>query len=217
MKKFFVVFGCVILALLIAVGVLAYANRSNISSFLTAMKYDDDVIEQEMDKTNEALKTDIDNYFDEGLRGMTEEEEKAIESGEKTKDEVLVEIIAEAPKTQTPTKETIVAKYTSQLLSIKNRYLGQIEAILGSAVAEYHQLPKDQLGYNSKLRIMKKHLTNINSLESSCDAEVENTVVSMEKELKAINADTGIVATVREYYKNEKNLKKAYYMSEYGD
>ena len=60
-----------------------------------------------------------------------------------------------------------------------------------------------------------KYITEIYSLESSCDAEVNTLLDSLKAELTAIGADTSIIGTIRSAYNNEKQLKRSYYMSKY--
>ena len=218
MKKFLIAFGCILLAIILVVGYIAYVNRGNIESFITAVKYDDQQINTRREEARETLKTDIDKYFDEGIREFTEEETKAIESGEKTSQQVLAEIIMEeAPKKPAQSAESIIAKYTAKILELEGKYGGQVEALLKGASQEYRDLPKGQHTYQNKIKIMTKHIKTINNWESSCDKEVEGYLSAMEKELKAIGADTSIVNTARESYKNEKQLRKAAYLKEYGD
>ncbi len=218
MKKFFKILGCIILAALLAVGYIAYVNRGNIESFITAMKYNDEEIDVQIQKTKETLKTDIDKYFEENIRDFTEEEEAAIQSGEKSAQKVLAEIILEAPKKEEPNNaEAIIAKYTSKILDLEGTYVGQIEGLLLTASREYWFSPPEQQTLQNKVKIMTKYVGTINELEASCDKEVESYISSMEKELKAIGADTSVAETARQSYKNEKKLRKAAYLKRYAD
>jgi len=217
MKKILTVAGCIILVILIAIGCIAYVNRSNIASLITAFKYDKAQISDQIKKTNDNLKDNLQQYFEEDIRDFTDEENEAIKKGEMSESEALAKAIIEAPKKSSQSADAIIAKYTSQLLTLESKYIGLIEDVLGSAVAEYHALPIDQLGYGSKMRIMQKHVGTINSLEATCDGEVEAIISKLTEELNAIGADTSIINTIRQAYNNEKSLKKAYYISEYGD
>lgn len=218
MKKFFMALGCIFLVAILAIGYIAYVNRGNIESFITAMNYDGEEINTRREEARETLKTDIDDYFEEGIREFTEEETKAIESGEKSSQQVLAEIILEeAPKKPAQSAEGIVAKYTAKILELEGKYGGQVDALLKKASQEFRDLPKGQHTFQDKVKVMTKYVGTINSLEASCDKEVEGYIKSMEKELKAIGADTAIVETARQAYKNEKKLRKAAYIKEYGE
>ena len=106
MKKFFKVLGFLLLALVIAGGVFAYKNRNNIAGVIAAVKYDKEELKQHIDNSGQNLKTEISSYLDEDLRDFTEEEKQSIENGEATKEEVLAEIINEAPAPKKPKATT---------------------------------------------------------------------------------------------------------------
>ena len=217
MKKFFKVLGFLLLALVIAGGVFAYKNRNNIAGVIAAVKYDKEELKQHIDNSGQNLKTEISSYLDEDLRDFTEEEKQSIENGEATKEEVLAEIINEAPapKKQEKTSDEIIRRYTATLLSLESKYLGSIDALLNEAVAEFYNLPPKDRTYSSKMSVMQGYVGRINSLEASCDSEVEAILASLKKELKEINADTSIIKTIKKAYNDEKSLKKAYYIDLY--
>ena len=52
-----------------------------------------------------------------------------------------------------------------------------------------------------------------NSLMSQCDGRVATLLGELESELRAAGGDLSIITTIKNAYENEKNLKKAYYMS----
>ena len=51
------------------------------------------------------------------------------------------------------------------------------------------------------------------SLLAQCNAKMAELTTQLEKEIKAVGGDTSIIDTINQAYENEKNLKKAYYMS----
>ena len=54
-------------------------------------------------------------------------------------------------------------------------------------------------------------------LEKTCDSEVDKVVTELEKKLKELKGDLGIIQTIRNAYEEEKELKKSYYLSLYNE
>jgi len=93
--------------------------------------------------------------------------------------------------------------------------MGQLDTVVTTAMAEYRALPKNERGAATKQAMVSKYIGKVQSLQKSCDAEVEAVLSSLNKELKAQKLDTKIVDTLRASYKEEKSAKLAYYMSIY--
>ena len=112
-----------------------------------------------------------------------------------------------------PTAESIISKYVSQLYALEGKYIGYIEGVVSSAKGEAKSKGLTKKDTSALLSIGAKYTSRINSLEASCDGEVENVISNLKRELNAIGADTGIISTIRSAYSNEKSLKRAYYMN----
>ncbi len=112
-----------------------------------------------------------------------------------------------------PTAESIISKYVSQLYALEGKYIGYIEGVVSSAKGEAKSKGLTKKDTSALLSIGAKYTSRINSLEASCDGEVEAVISNLKRELNAIGADTGIISTIRSAYSNEKSLKRAYYMN----
>jgi hypothetical protein len=114
--------------------------------------------------------------------------------------------------TAAETASEIVSRYVSQMQALKGGYLGQLDSLMSRAVADYVALPKENRGKGAIQAIAQKYIGTAYSLQSNCDAQVNSVLSSLERELKAVNADTAIVSAMRSAYQNEKSAKIAYYM-----
>ncbi len=218
----------IILALVIA-GVL-YWQRDNIAALRMAMTYDTQQIAEQMSEQDKALKQQIETYFPDGIRDFTEEEIAMIEKGEVTEKQMLAKIVGEAasakpapqtaPTAQEPTKaekeQEIIGRYVSQLYTLEGEYIGRIESLISSALAEYKQKRDGKNNRSLQLSIGAAYTGKLTALEGECDGRVNTLLSQMEAELDAIGADKTILSTIRAAYKNEKTTKRAYYMSKYG-
>lgn len=102
----------------------------------------------------------------------------------------------------------IVSEYAVKMYKLKAEYLGQIGNLVEQAKA-------DKKNGASLKSLASKYLSRAASLESQADSEVEKILSELSAELKAKNASTAIVDTMRSSYRKEKSLKKSYYLSLY--
>lgn len=151
-------------------------------------------------------------------------EAKGDHSANKPKEETHLVVIgrpstpatAETSKTKEPSKptqESIISKYVSKLYALEGKYLSAIEGVVASAKSAAKSKGLTKKDTSQLLAIGANYMGVINSLEASCDAEVEGIISQLTSELKSINGDTSIISTIRSAYSSEKSLKRAYYMN----
>ena len=243
MKTVWKIIGAIFGLLLVAVLIVAFWQKDNISAFITAMRYTPEQLKEQISENDKALKKELVGLLgSKNIRDYTEEEKALIERGEASEKEILAKIIAEqggwitpasasgdgqieaggsSSQTQDsgsePTKsaDTIISGYVAQLYAMEGRYLASIDGVLDRAYAEYVSTAKHNQDTAAMTAVGAKYITEIYSLESSCDAEVNTLLDSLKAELTAIGADTSIIGTIRSAYNNEKQLKRSYYMSKY--
>ncbi len=243
MKTVWKIIGAIFGLLLVAVLIVAFWQKDNISAFITAMRYTPEQLKEQISENDKALKKELEGLLgSKNIRDYTEEEKALIERGEASEKEILAKIIAEqggwitpasasgdgqigaggsSSQTQDsgsePTKsaDTIISGYVAQLYAMEGRYLASIDGVLDRAYAEYVSTAKHNQDTAAMTAVGAKYITEIYRLESSCDAEVNTLLDSLKAELTAIGADTSIIGTIRSAYNNEKQLKRSYYMSKY--
>ncbi len=117
------------------------------------------------------------------------------------------------PEKPNPSQESIISKHVSRLYALEGKYISAIERVVSSAKSEAKSKGLQKKDTSQLLAIGASYTGIVNSLEASCDAEVEGVISSLKSELEAINGDLSIISTIRSAYANEKSLKRAYYMS----
>lgn len=230
LKKRYIVI--TVIAVLIAAGVFFVHKSGIITAFEYSKSYSSDQLGDMMKENSEQLDGEIRTYFGNNLREYTEEEKRQLESGEVTADVLLSKIIAEkyendenkktvqgetSPTSQVPDNsakaEAITGKYVSRLYSLQGTYIGKLDGLLNTAIAEYKAVPEEKRSKAKMISIASKYIPKGYALESSCDAQVNSLLADLKKELEVIGADTSIISTIRSHYQSEKSMKKAYYLN----
>ena len=166
------------------------------------------------------------------VQDLTPEEEKQLVQGTLTPQDVQNRLVSEAgdgsgeappPVEKVPQSsagqsaskavDEIVNRYVAQAYSLKAAYLGKLGTLYSSAVGEYSALPKDQRTASKKKEIAMSYSWEASCDESDCDAEMKTLLDRMKQELKEAGADTSVVDTIRQAYRDQKAGKKAYYLS----
>ena len=117
---------------------------------------------------------------------------------------------------KTKSAEDIVSKYISQLYALQSAYTAKAAALISGGAKHYNELVrKGQEKATARAATISNFTGPVRGAIADCDAKVEDIVKKMESELKAINADTSIIETVRKTYASEKRLKLSYYSNKY--
>lgn len=110
------------------------------------------------------------------------------------------------------TKDVIISKYINKMYAVKNEFVKKLKEIEKLAITEYSKLDKKDKTIKNKKDIVMKYYDLVANLEVQCDNKVNNLMIKLTEELKNIDEDTEIVKEIKDYYQNEKTLKKAYYI-----
>ena len=234
MKKWFLI---ITLILVLILSYLFYSHYDNIKGLIYSFKYSTEEIENMMSENNDVFVREVEELIGYQIRPFTQQENEQIDSGAKTKEEIIEHIIMEEiekkadissngnigannPEDSKAEKEvntTATAKdssyYLASLYSTKERYLGYLDNMVDSAVSEYKALESSKRTRSKKLEIGASYVKKALALEKECDAEVASILSSLEKQLKAEGKSTSIISTLNNAYKSEKNLKRAYYLN----
>lgn len=131
---------------------------------------------------------------------------------------------------QTPTKmelseedvkkktDELVSNAISELYDLQSMYTAKSEALIAQAESEFRTIIKEGMKWvPARTHIITTYTPKVNAIQSSCDSDVEAVIARLENDLKAINANLGIIKTIRQTYEKEKQLKLAYYAGAYLD
>ncbi len=110
-----------------------------------------------------------------------------------------------------------ISEGVSKMYALKAKYVSKLGEVERDVYKEYEKLPSDKRNKDSKYKILMENLNYVAQLEKKCDDEVANTLSSLEEELIALNGDTEIIKVLKEAYKQEKEIKKSYYLSLYSN
>ncbi len=235
MKKALKTIAIIYLTLIIIVGSLVIWQWDNVKSVYIGIKETHEQIENRRIENQTALVEDINKLLDEPVRELTEEEKKQVEEGSTALSEVYVKIFEEREalsksvqeekksssekKTESAEKkrkkDEIISKYMAQIYSLQSEYTARAEATIVQGANYYESInahPQDPV---ARAKTITHFTPIVRGIEAECDGRFEKIVAKLQKELEAAKIDTDIVGTIRETYKNEKQLKLSYYSNKY--
>ena len=210
----------VIFAVLIVLGTgFCVWQADNIKAVFNSFKYTDDQIDKMIAENKESLEKEIKDKYD-IVSDFTEEDEAKIISGEMSVEDAVNKKRAELEKAQQNGANDVVSKTNKivsnriiEFYSLKAYYLGQLGQMEAKVKKDYADMPVEKKNLVGKKELVSKYMSVASSLLAQCDAKMTELTAQLEKEIKAVGGDTSIIDTINNAYENEKNLKKAYYMS----
>ncbi|MHC1749602.1 MAG: hypothetical protein AB9856_15125 [Cellulosilyticaceae bacterium] len=195
-------------------------QRNNVQALVTAGTMDQDEIVTKIEVNKKQVEKAMKDYNITPVRDLSFEEEERIRKGEITPQQAISNILKEQKAEEKEKKvdtsddlQKIVQDAVSKMYGLKAQYVGKLGSVEQRAKSDYLSLPKAQRGMKGKQKIISKYVSYAMGLEGSCDGQVEAVLSELEVKLQKSGGDTSIVRTMRSAYKNEKSLKKAYYMS----
>lgn len=234
MKKALKTIAIIYLVLIIIVGSLAIWQWDNVKSVYIGLKESHEQIEDRRVKNQTALVDDINKFLDEPVRELTEEEKKKIESGSAALSEVYAKIFeerealsksAQVGKTPYPDKKSklaenkkkdeIISKYMAQIYSLQGEFTARAEATIKQGARYYESIKAHPQDPVARAKTITHFTPVVRGLEAECDGRFNKIVAKLQKELEVAKIDTDIVGTIKETYKNEKQLKLSYYSNKY--
>ena len=122
------------------------------------------------------------------------------------------------PKTLTAEEEEFnkrTAELVAKMYVIKADFMGTLSSFEANIKAQYKSLPAEERTQATKAKIVSENMSYITGLEAQCDAQVKAVTDELTELLIANGKDTSLVDAINSAYTNEKELKKAYYISLY--
>lgn len=224
MKKWLKITLIILLVLVIAVAALVIWQWKNIQSIYMGLTQSEEEIVRQRKDNQVKLVEDVDGYLDGEIRDLTEEEKQKIEDGTLKIEDVYAgifeekhqQIVDENEKGQPhSSKDEIISRYMAQLYALQSEYTAKADVLIAEGKAYYKNQLKSKSESSAQSDTINAFTPRVRALESECDSKVGELVSSLEKELKAIGAETDIVRTIKASYENEKQLKLAYYANKY--
>lgn len=244
MKKLVKILLTLFLIVLIIAGALIFWQRDNISALINGMKYSSDDLALQLDNKREELKTQVEKYTSAKINDISAEDEEKLFNGGITIEEISdkyklpIDVMKENDDQKTGQSnnpehsinvdntsdvgednskaiDDAVSTGVSKMYALKAKYVSKLGELEREVISEYSSLPKEKQNAKSKKEIVTKNINYIAEMEQKCDSDVEAVLTTLEEQLKELNGDTEIITILKEAYENEKELKKAYYLSLY--
>lgn len=236
MKKYRKVLLISILVLAVALSSVLIWQRENISALMNGMKYSPEEIAIQLDSKREELKTEVEKYTSSSIRDLSAEDEEKLLKGQITLEELSekynlpldvmkdentdtsdeMEIVeSKDEKGSAEEIDKVISNSVSRMYALKAKYVSKLGELERTVYDEYLKLPKEKQNASGKKELVTKNLNYVADLEHRCDNEVAEVINKLEKELKRLNGNTEIIDILNDAYKNEKELKKSYYLSLY--
>ncbi len=108
-----------------------------------------------------------------------------------------------------------VSELVAKVYSIKADFVSKLSAFETKIISEYKALPAEQRTAATKARIVSENMSYIMGLEAQCDAQVKAITDELTVLMTTNNKPTTLVDQINAAYANEKEIKKAYYVSLY--
>lgn len=105
-----------------------------------------------------------------------------------------------------------LAAMVGEIYALRTSFVGQLDDLLSQAKAEYIALPSEERE-TKKLKLVSKYVALAGGLEKSCDNQMEDILSRIQSHLKETEGDLSLIDEIRQVYKEEKALKKSYYLS----
>ena len=238
MKKAKNIIMIIILVVVLTIGVAAIWQRKNIAGIMQGLTMDINEIENKKTQNDKNLVDEVNSVLDNGLRMPTDEEQKLIDEGKVTYQEVYVQILEEVNNEKVvynqekdefeitkmdseqvlpsmSDKDEIINKYIAQLYALEVSFEARSEALIAEGKAYFEEKKKTVSGPEARAGTIAAYTSRVRAVESDCDKKVSEIISQLEKELIKAKADTSIISTVKSTYENKKQLKLSYYSNKY--
>ena len=107
-------------------------------------------------------------------------------------------------------QEARVQNLFAQLYVLRSSFNTRIDNLIGECIREFLALDPAEQTRAAKIRIVYNRMDDVTAMEAECDAQVESIAAQLDE------IDPALGAKARQYYKNEKDLKKASLIETYG-
>ena len=127
---------------------------------------------------------------------------------------------ADSGQTQAPEKSAAekakeeqdakVQNLFAQLYVLKNSFSNRVDAIINECIQEFLALDPSKQTRMAKIRLVYARMDDFEAMEADCNAQVESIAAQLDE------IDPALGEKARQYYQNEKELKKSSLISQYG-
>lgn len=216
-------------AVLVVGGAAAAWQWNNLSALRYGLTMDQDTLDAKLEENQAVLDQAMEDY-DIGGYAFSEEEVAQLTDGTLSAQEAarkLLEQKADAAQDQpaqepageqpaqpaeTQDPEAEIKELIATMYALRASYLGKLDAVVQSAIDEY---TAGEHTADNRTKVVYSKIDELAAMEKECDGQVADVVSRLRELLKATGQDDTLARQVEETYREEKSLKKAYYLNEF--
>ena len=203
------VIAVIMLVAVVSLGKLVYENMWTLRVWKTSQEFTTEEISDKLNKNAEETQKLLDSITKSELSELSDEERKEYSAGNMTRDDIKNIILGYDAESVDPKITSKKDDIIADIYILRAEYLNEIDRLLEEAKSDIRQIPKDKRTVSKMMGFVKKYTEKGTLLESECDKKMEGLLVKLEGELKRNKENLTIVADIRNYYKQEKELKKS--------
>lgn len=214
----------IVMSALIVLGGAAYLFQDILRPILVSSLKTEDEIAKEISNSEQKLQDIIDKSENLSVRGISDDEKKALNEGSITEEELVKRITgkdeknakAKPPKPEKLSPEEYNAELSelvAESLVLKTVFESRLTEMEEAARAEYKALPAEKKTTGAKANILSKCMDQARQIEADCDARIEQIIADTRALVEENGGDNTLPDQIRTEYYKQKALKKAYYIS----
>lgn len=212
-------------AVLVVGGAAAAWQWNNLSALRYGLTMDQDTLDAKLEENQAVLDQAMEDY-DIGGYTFSEEEVAQLTDGTLSAQEAARKLLEQktdaaqeepageqpAQPVETPDPEAEIKELIATMYALRASYLGKLDAVVQSAIDEY---TAGEHTADNRTKVVYSKIDELAAMEKECDGQVADVVSRLREVLKAAGKDDTLARQVEETYREEKSLKKAYYLNEF--
>ena len=242
-RPFKIILGVLIVAVAASASLVVWQQK-NIALLRMASQYSQEDLQAEIVGRQERVQATINEHAELVVRDMTDDEKVALREGTMTQEELIglmtgtVEstTTGEEPQSEATIQETVgsvgsittaappkpvdpayeqkLSELVAKAYILRETFQNQLTEIENSAKATYRAMPEEKRTRAALTDLIFSYYDRLVAMESECDAAMNGIVTEMRTLIADNNGDMSIADTMLEVYEEEKELKKAWYLSQ---
>lgn len=210
--------------LVIAAGTVTAWQWENIRAARYGLTLDKDTLDQRIEENKQTLNDAMDQYQVPKYE-FTPEEIGLLTEGSLSAEDAAKQLLETVSPEQPPAQETEddaaaekaaaeteIRELIAQMYVLQATYEGQLDQVVQSAIDEY--VAGDHTP-ERRAQVVYDRMDYLMDLEKECDGKVAAVTARLRELLPVVGQDDTLARQVEDTYREEKSLKKAYYIEEF--
>ncbi len=198
-----------LLAIVIGIGTLVLLQWNNIQAVWVRFQYSQEERQALLNRSQDDIQKILDDLNLSNVTPLTLEQESLLTSGSLSEEEALQLIMGK--EQSGGTDSAALEQLMARIYLLRSTFVGKLDALEAQARQEY--IEND--GNVVFKEFAQRFLGQGTALESQCDAQMEQILAEMKRELIRIGKDMTLISEIRTTYETEKSVKKAALLEKY--